>query len=84
MVQPVVTVCLMCPNLPGFIRNGWLTSLTDFESELKIYTVVSWCPYKAYLNRRAGTSFIQDEICQIENNTWAHVVMEFLFECLAR
>ena len=37
MVQPVETVCQMCPNRP-LIRNESLTSQTDFESKLKLFT----------------------------------------------
>ena len=60
MVQPVETVCQMCPNRP-LIRNGSLTSQTDFEVKA-LYAMASKFPYTAYLTKRTGASFIQDEL----------------------
>ena len=58
MVQPVETVCQMCPNRP-LIRNGSLTSQTDFESKLKLFTqwLQSFPIQLIYLSAQALHSF---------------------------
>ena len=55
----------MCPNRPEFIWNYWIAYISRlFWIQVKdLDAMASKCPYKAYLTKSTGTSFIQDEIC---------------------